>query len=44
LGKELSSLTIFKKNCPKPVTQCFVPSVDLTHDCIYKPIGVNYNS
>ncbi len=32
------------KNCPKTVTQCFVPSVDLTHDCINKPIGVNSNS
>jgi hypothetical protein len=31
----------YRKNCPKTITQCFVPSVDLTHDCIYKPIGVN---
>jgi hypothetical protein len=30
-----------RKNCPKTITQCFVPSVDLRHDCIYKPIGVN---
>jgi hypothetical protein len=29
------------KNCPNTVTECFLPSVDLTHDCIYPPIGVN---
>jgi hypothetical protein len=26
--------------CQKTVTQCFVPSADLTHDCIYPPTSL----
>ncbi len=34
---------LYWKNYPNTVTKCFLPSVDLTHECIYPPIGVNYN-
>jgi hypothetical protein len=41
LGQRITKTIVIRKNCPNTVTKCFLPSVDLTHDCIYPPIGVN---